>query len=181
MKCDVIGIWHEKKGKLKGFVYKRSPQYLNPEEIMNEVLVKMYLYCLKKADIKNIESWLCQIAKNTIYDYKKDATRFTELQPESPAIGWPSIETHNARRWIEPLLQLIPVKYAEPVRLADLENIQQKAIAKSLGLTLTATKSRIQRGRKLLRQKFLECGIIEKNETDNYIYTVTEPCCLAKK
>jgi RNA polymerase sigma-70 factor (ECF subfamily) len=83
----------------------------------------------------------------------------------------------DASAWVEPLISLLPKEYAIPLRLSDIEGLKQQEVAKRLGLSLSATKSRVQRARKLLKQKFEECGVIESNEYQSVSFTVTKPCC----
>jgi len=73
-------------------------------------------------------------------------------------------EYTEAAKWIDALIDLLPEKYAHPLKLADIQKQKQNEIATELGLSLNATKSRIQRARKLLKDKIQECCLIEIND-----------------
>jgi len=51
----------------------------------------------------------------------------------------------------------LPPAYREPVRLAELEGLPLAKIALRLGLSLTAVKSRVRRGRQMLKAKLQAC------------------------
>lgn len=71
----------------------------------------------------------------------------------------------EAAEFVKPLLELLPKKYAEPLELSDIEGLKQQEVAEKLGLSLTATKSRVQRGRKLLKEQITECVHVEVDAT----------------
>ena len=59
--------------------------------------------------------------------------------------------------YIEPLIEFLPEKYAVALQMADIDGLKQQEIADKLNLSLSATKSRIQRARKLLKQEIHTC------------------------
>jgi len=125
--------------------------------------MKMYKSCCSGKDIKNIKSWLFQIAHNLMINHHKKSNKIVSDIPEQ-------IEEKNtneyteAAKWIDALIDLLPEKYAHPLKLADIQKQKQNEIATELGLSLNATKSRIQRARKLLKDKIQECCLIEIND-----------------
>jgi RNA polymerase sigma-70 factor (ECF subfamily) len=54
-------------------------------------------------------------------------------------------------------MRLLPGEYRLPLLLSDLEGLPQKEVAERLGLSLSAAKSRVQRGRERLKSAFTEC------------------------
>jgi RNA polymerase sigma-70 factor (ECF subfamily) len=75
------------------------------------------------------------------------------------------------------LLKHLPEEYAKPLYMYDLENIDQKTIAEKLNLTLPNTKSRIQRGRVKLKERFLECCIVAFDTNGEMISFDIKPEC----
>lgn len=177
MKCNVEQLWADHKLKLFAFISKRVNDPEQAADIFQDVLLKVYGYCEKKSDVRNIKAWLFQIAQNTIIDSYNKSNRFVALENDQIEGDSIDIDT-NASIWIEPLLGFLPNKYAEALTLADLEGVPQKVVANILGLSLEATKSRIQRARNLLKVKFNDCGVIETNDNLSFSFTVTKPCCL---
>jgi RNA polymerase sigma-70 factor (ECF subfamily) len=57
---------------------------------------------------------------------------------------------------VKQLLESIPEKYAEAVYLDAVLKISQANIARKLGLGISATKSRIQRGKRMLKELYMQ-------------------------
>ena len=55
------------------------------------------------------------------------------------------------------MMNALPERYRVPLLLSELEGLPQKEVAKRLGLSLSAAKSRVQRGRERLKDIFSEC------------------------
>ena len=71
--------------------------------------------------------------------------------------------------WLSDMIEGLPTAYREAVRLAELDELPQREIASRLGLTLSAAKSRIQRGRRLLREALDRCCSFQLDERGNVI------------
>lgn len=176
MKCNVFNIWEEHQHALERFISIRISNKADSFDILHTVFFKMYRYCERKSDVSNIKAWLYQIAHHCIIDHYKMNSRFTELTADQLMVPPSKKLQDGASKWVQPLLSLLPQKYAEPLKLADIQGFKQEEVANKLGLTLSATKSRIQRGRKKLKNKFNECGVLEIEE-DHMNFTVTKTCC----
>ena len=59
--------------------------------------------------------------------------------------------------WLRPTAESLPDGYREALLLADFEGLSQRQVADRLGLSLSGAKSRVQRARKLLRQRLEQC------------------------
>jgi RNA polymerase sigma-70 factor (ECF subfamily) len=167
--CDIFEVWEEHKVALYDFTRKRILNEEDAKDIQQEVLLKSYQYCAAGKTVTHLKSWLYKITQNTIIDYyrvnnKKMPLNFdiTEDQAEVSQIG-------AASAYIRILLKELPEKYAIPLFMSDIEGIDQKQIAEKLNLTLSNTKSRIQRGRIKLKELFLRCCIIEFDESGEMI------------
>ena len=63
--------------------------------------------------------------------------------------------------WLDELIQSLPDGYREAVRMAEIEEQPQQAVADRLGLTLSGAKSRVQRGRAMLKNVLERCCSFE--------------------
>lgn len=156
--CDVPALWLEHKNALRNYIFKRVKDEDLTQDLLQETLLKVYNFCLSSSGVKNVKSWLYQIAHNTMIDHFRKTSR--ELSSyEEPNLQDEDENTafKEAAELIEPLLNFLPQEYAVPLKMSDLEGKKQADIAKILGLSLSATKSRIQRGRNLLKAEFITC------------------------
>lgn len=147
-------------------------------EILQEVLLKVYKFCLSKSGVNNVRSWLYQIAHNTMIDHFRRESRKGSFEKEVDVAEEDGNHAFmEALDYIQPLLNFLPAEYAVPLRMADLEGMKQADIAKKLNLSLTATKSRIQRARNLLKAEFITCCHFETDATGGIIsFSVKESC-----
>ncbi|GIQ61241.1 RNA polymerase sigma factor SigZ [Flavobacterium collinsii] len=179
--CNIFEVWEDYKSSLLGYVKKRIDDPDDAKDILQEVLLKSYQYCSNGKEVIYLKSWLYKITQNAILDYYKKTNnkRITDFDikeeiEEQSLIG-------EASDYVKVLLRLIPDKYAKPLYMSDIEGVDQKLIAKQLQLSLPNTKSRIQRARVKLKDKFLECCIVGFNESGEMdSFDIKPECTLLK-
>jgi RNA polymerase sigma-70 factor (ECF subfamily) len=180
--CNIFEIWEEYKSSLLGYIKKRVTDEDDAKDILQDVLLKSYQYCSNGKSVLYLKSWLYKITQNTIIDYFKKSSKtisfeldFIEPDNEKSIIG-------EASDYIKALLQLVPKDYAMPLYMSDIEGIDQKIIADKLGLTLSNTKSRIQRARVKLKERFLECCVVGFGEHGEMVsFDIKPECTLLKQ
>ena len=156
-------LWLESKDGLRNYILKKTHDKNLSEEVTQEVLVKVYKSCCSDREIKNVRSWLFQIAHNTLIDHLREEQKLNNVSPPLDITSEENI-WEDLGDFVEPLIGFLPEKYATPLRMADLQGMKQDLVASKLGLGLSATKSRIQRGRKMLKEEILTCFTIETNK-----------------
>lgn len=147
------------------------------DDVLQEVLIKVYGFCLAKSGVRNVRSWLFQIARNTLIDHLRKQSRYVDKEIPEELQEDENLSFRDALDYIQPLLNFLPEKYSTPLKMADLDGIKQADIAKDLGLSLPATKSRIQRGRDLLKAEFLTCCNFELAATGGLLsFEIKDSC-----
>jgi len=175
--CNIFEIWEDYKSTLYRFILNRVPDEQEAKDLLQEVLLKSYQYCSKDKTVLYLKSWLYKIAANTIIDHYKKAGKFQPLDVNLAAEDESGSMMGEASVYIRALLQLLPEEYAVPLAMYDLKDISQKEIAEKLNLTLVNTKSRIQRGRVKLKERFLECCAVAFDENGEMISFDIKPQC----
>jgi RNA polymerase sigma-70 factor (ECF subfamily) len=178
MNCDVPSLWQEHKEALYYFILKRVRDESTAKDISQEVLLKVYNFCSCKSGVRNVRSWLFQIAQNTIIDYYRKnknhvvTNTFYEVAEEDEASAF-----KDAAEFILPMINLLPEAYAAPLRMSDVDGTNLKDIAEELDLGLSAVKQRVSRGRKMLKDVFTECALMELDEQGRLISFDIRPDC----
>jgi RNA polymerase sigma-70 factor, ECF subfamily len=176
--CDVPALWFEHKTALKGYIHKRVADEDLVNDILQEVLLKVYKFCLSKSGVRNIRSWLFQITQNTITDHYRKNSHFTPLtESDDQFEDGDNTSFSEAAEFILPMINLLPGEYSLPLKLSDVDGMKQQEIAERLQLGLSATKSRIQRARAMLKDIFAECCIMEMNSAGQLISFDIRPDC----
>jgi RNA polymerase sigma-70 factor (ECF subfamily) len=157
-------IWEEHKKPLLNFVKTKVNDNSIGEDIVQDVGIKLHTAIHKNQEINNYKSWLFQVARNTIADYYRKNKIQTTIIKDQPEIVETSISSACVCDLSGFVIQnYLPKQYADALYLSDIEQKPQKEIAKILDLSLTATKSRIQRGRKKLKELVTDCIEISYN------------------
>ena len=139
--------------RLRGYFRRRIRDLANVNDLVQDTLLKAYRSRGVLRDETRFDSWLFRIAHDTMVDYYRRKPTFElngKTTPERPNTTDRVIEILecSARCYLETL----PKKYRDPVHLADYEGLSHAEIARQLGLTLAAAKSRIRRGKLMVRR-----------------------------
>lgn len=164
-------IWDEYNNKLLSFIRKRVNNDVVAEDILQDIFVKIHLRINDLEDKTKLESWLYQLTRNSIIDHYRTKKNSEEL-PE-----WLTEENldkneqtkQELEECIEPMIALLPEKYRDAVFLSELKGINQKEVAREQGISLSGAKSRVQRGRILLKGLLYECCEFELNKNNQVI------------
>ena len=155
-------LWSEYRFRLRGYIAKRVRESDAVDDILQEVFLKVHesLQTLKSRG--SIAAWLYRIAANAIVDHYRSRRPWEALPVDLTA---PKPERNYvaglATACLRPLIAEMPEIYRTALVLSEIEGLPQKEVARRLNLSLSGTKSRIQRGREDLRRRLLDCCDIE--------------------
>ena len=153
---QVWDLWSAYENALTRYVFKHTRNEETTKDVVQDSLLKVHKSCCSNTEIRNVRSWLFQIAHNTMIDFFKKAGKENTVLEFQTNLGESDIY-ESLSLYIEPLISFLPNKYARALKMADIDGLKQQEIANTLGITLPATKSRIQRARKLLKEEIHTC------------------------
>ncbi len=145
--------------KLRAFIRRRVRDDATADDVTQETLLKVFRSRAALRDGQRLEAWLYRIARTTLIDFHRRAKPTEELPESLSAESGDEVAAlrlavmASTKRFLEEL----PEAYREPVRLAELEGLPLAKIALRSGLSLTAVKSRVRRGRAMLKRKLQDC------------------------
>lgn len=157
------GVWQEHHAKLRAFVRSRVSDDATSDDILQTVFLKMHSDLASLKDETKLQSWLYRIARNAIVDHFR-SQRLTVEIPEwlpQPEMDYGEKVTQELAECLKPMVRLLPDKYREAVTLSELEGLTQREVADIQGISLSGAKSRVQRGRVLLKGLLAECCQLE--------------------
>jgi RNA polymerase sigma-70 factor, ECF subfamily len=155
-------FWITYKDALQKYLVKRMDDKSLVDDILHDVYLKVFLFCKRyefsceKAGVQNLRSWIFQVCHNAMVDRLKGNSkyRFTTDVLEQMSENSAAQDQVGSFQAAE-LIKKLPEKYAEAVYLDSIIKMNQACIAKKLGLGISATKSRIQRGKRMLKELYL--------------------------
>ena len=68
-----------------------------------------------------------------------------------------------------PMIEQLPNKYREAINLSEIEGKTQKEVAEIEHISLSGAKSRVQRGRSLLKSMLFDCCQVEVNHNNRLV------------
>ena len=101
-----------------------------------------------------------RITRNLIVDYyrkKRDTAEFSDLADEIKTDNDEEEIINGLVLCLKNMIDSLPDKYKQAIMLTELGGLTQKELAQKLGMSISGAKSRVQRGRNMLREKFFEC------------------------
>src|SRR5690606_5978540 len=158
---DFQKIWETHTSELSNFIKSKIDDPSLADDILQEVSIKLFNNLERKTEIQNHKAWLYQVARNTIADHYRKNKKIEPLNIDPETSENSNVCFCDLSGFV--IQTYLPKKYSEPLYLNDIEQKSQKEIAETLNLSLTATKSRIQRGRKKLKELITDCIDISHN------------------
>ena len=163
-------IWRENHDQLLTFINKRIKNKEESEDILQEVFIKILSKIGTLKDSSKLQAWVYQMTRNTIIDFIRKK-KFQEMEAEIKDIEDETNENamNEASGWIGKYVDALPENYREAVVLYEMKGLSQKEIADRLGISYTNARSRIQRGRQLIKKKLTDCCIFNVDVYGNII------------
>ncbi|MBY6019293.1 RNA polymerase sigma factor SigZ [Halomonas denitrificans] len=155
--------WQQHRAQLQRYIARQVQDPDTVEDLLQEVYIKAHTQLHQLRAKGSLSAWLYRIAHNVVMDHYRQQRPHAPLPEElaeSPA-DQPAAAHQQLARCLEPLMDKLPARYSEPLKMAELEGLSQQAIADQLGLSLSGAKSRIQRARTQLRQQLTRCCEVE--------------------
>jgi len=162
-------IWNDFSDKLRGYIGRRVNEPDDADDILQDVFLKIHSKLDTLDDDARVAPWVYRIARNAVTDfYRKRATTRTapEVDTAAPADDDDRIDLTT---WLRGAIQELPDTYRDAIQLSEIDGLTQKAVAERLGISLAAAKSRVQRGRQLIKEMLLACCHVELDRRGNII------------
>jgi RNA polymerase sigma-70 factor, ECF subfamily len=188
-------LWHDVHDRLTAFVAKRVDDPADVADLVQTVFLRAHQHVASIADEQRLLPWLFQITRNAIADYYRSPARRWEIGGVAPdgALDLPeahriastlpsgesgsnqlpnpnaaSDEASAVRELagcVRPLVQQLPPAYRDALTLVEFDGVPQVEVASRLGISVSGMKSRVQRGRSMLRDGLLACCDISRSAT----------------
>ena len=170
-------LWQAMHDGLRAFIAKRVNDQEHVDDILQDVFVRVHRQMDTVSDPHRIVSWIYQITRNAIVDYYRRPGRQREiptgLSSELEVRDEVSRHLETARRdesaesrselagCLRPMIGRLSQDYRDAITLVEMDGLTQQAAARQMGLSLSGMKSRVQRGRKQLKQMLEDCCLIQ--------------------
>jgi RNA polymerase sigma-70 factor (ECF subfamily) len=158
-------IWAHLSTELRRFLRRRVSDDHAADDLLQETFLRIHRNLGTLHDADRLAAWVYQIARNVVHDHHRKAADTTvTLGDNDPAdAGDDDLSTtgfHGAD-WLDEMIRTLPERYREAVQSTEIDGLTQQEVANKFGITLSGAKSRVQRGRKFLREALDKCCIFQ--------------------
>lgn len=183
MSLTTEAVWTAFREPLRRYVSRRVPEPSDADDVLQEVFLRVHTHLGALEDESRLAPWLYRIARSAVIDRHRRRDRAQplpegfELPGEDPVDGEEPDAARAIAGSLRPMIDRLPELYREALILSELEGLTQREVAARLGLSLTGAKSRVQRGRKLLKRALLECCHFDFDQRGRILQAVPRAAC----
>ena len=152
------------KDKMFRFALRIAGNHFDAEDIIQEVMVKLWRKREQLMTVNNKEAWCMTVTRNMAIDWKRSKIKkFSEIEnhthiSDKEATPEQSLEQKEISEMVRSCINQLPDQQKEIIHLRDIEGYSYKEIAQMTGKTVDQIKVQIYRGRQKLKD------IITKNK-----------------
>jgi len=162
--ADMEEIVRRYSGKVYNLGYHLTRNSSAAEEIMQEVFLTVVAKIGSLTNNAYFATWLYRVTTNAAYGYLRRERRYMEQSPVDEAelsapegYDWSELPdeillSDESSGLIQAAIDRLPETMKTVLILKDVEGMKNEDIAQTLGLSVPAVKSRLHRGRLILRQ-----------------------------
>jgi RNA polymerase sigma-70 factor (ECF subfamily) len=174
---NIENLWKNVYGKIFGYVSKHVKDLDETNDIIQNTFIKVREHIDELKHPGKAEQWMFRIAQNSMYDYFREKKKESELQKnlqisiqnDGNEANESIIKTQNLSDYAGFISNSLPEKYRIAVYMADIEGKSMKEVATALDLSVSGAKSRVQRGRKMIKELILQCCQVQTDVYGNII------------
>lgn len=150
-------LWNLFSKPLRGYLRKGTGDDFATDDLLQEVFIRVHQKSATLADASTMRSWIYTIARNVLMDYYRN-NKITQVVSMPDDFEQATEETKADMKFcIHPFIEQLSDPYRSTLRRTELEGIKHQVIAIEEGVSLSAIKTRVQRGREMIRNMFVAC------------------------
>ncbi len=188
MADTLTGLWQQYHQRLLVYLRRRLAVPDEAQDVVQTIFLKVFQHPPAPRSPEQLEAWMWRVTKNALIDHWRKQNKVPPLlsmdddEPFSDGLkaqlGQGEPMEANPRLQmsccLEAMVRELPDKYRQTIELADLQQHPYREVAQQLGVTESAIKSRVKRGREKLRDQLVACceGDCHCAETAS-----TQGCC----
>jgi len=149
------------KNKLYRFAYRIVGNGAEAEDVVQEVMIKLWKQREKLHEYNNIEAWCIRMTKNLSIDKTRSKHYRVGIIPEGFDISsnhnnpHEVTETQDTMQRIKNMMNNLPTKQREVMHMRDIEGLSYKEIEAQLEIPMNQVKVYLFRARKFIKSQLI--------------------------
>ncbi len=176
-------VWRDLGSRLRSYFRRRAPDDATADDLLQETFLRIHGHLHSLEDHTRVAPWVYRIARHALADHYRRRRPRGEEAALTPVPLEESADNLNQEvaSCLVRMIECLPDPYRQALKLTEEEEIPQREVASKLGLTISGAKSRVQRGREMLKVMLLRCCRLELDRRGNVLdfrpTTGSENCC----
>jgi RNA polymerase sigma-70 factor (ECF subfamily) len=155
--CDLRVV----AAQIRPFVERRVAAH-DVDDVMQEILQRVHTGADTLDDDTRFAAWIHRVARNAITDnYRRTGRRGAKHDAFAAEWRGDADEKEDALASlsvaVRAFVEMLPTPYREALQLTEIEGLTMREAAEREQVSVSGMKSRVQRGRRLLRELFEAC------------------------
>jgi RNA polymerase sigma-70 factor (ECF subfamily) len=157
--------------ELAGFIRRRVGDPDVAADVLQETFMRIPDGIGGLRDDDRLAAWVYRVARNTIADHFRRPSHdvSASIEPVADEDGQENEASMALGGWLLEMIATLPPPYREAMELSEREGLPGRVIAERLGLSHSGVKSRLQRGRAMLRTMLLDCCHLDLDRLGNVV------------
>lgn len=151
--------------KVYNLAYHLTRDSAAAEEIMQDVFLTVIAKIATLTNEAYFSTWLYRVTTNAAYGFLRKEKKFSEQTPvedldgeQHASVDWSELPddvllSEESREVLKRSIDSLPEAMRTVVIMKDMEGLKNEEIAEALGISVPAVKSRLHRGRLMLRDQ----------------------------
>jgi len=156
----VVSAWSAHERELRGFLRHQLGDEPAAEDLLQDIFVKALRQGRLFCSLDQPRAWLFKVARHAVIDRARAQRPLVPIEPIADDLAAPVPDSPQPidalAGCVGRVLNELPSRDAEILRACDLDGMSQRIFAEAHGLSLPATKARLQRARLRLRRKLTQ-------------------------
>jgi RNA polymerase sigma-70 factor (ECF subfamily) len=158
--------WLDISRRLRPHLLNKLGSPADADDALQNALIRIHRGLGGLGQPERLIPWMYRIAQNAAIDQLRDRSRHPVAregageETVAPAAEEDPAIARDVANYVASLVSVLDEPYRTAVELTEIEGMTQKAAAEAQGVSLTAMKSRVQRGREKLRRELERCCTI---------------------
>lgn len=152
--------WEVLGQRLGAYLGRRLPAQ-DVDDVLQDVLLRIHTNVRHLSDDSRFGPWVYSVARNAVVDrLRKKQLVSGEIDLDSVAASTDEDDEQVLLGCVTAFVARLPEAYRHAITLVELQGLSQADAAAMAGISLSGMKSRVQRGRRMLREMFEECCLL---------------------
>ena len=150
--------WEILGQQLGAYLGRRLPAQ-DVDDVLQDVLLRIHQNVRHLQDDTRFGPWVYSVARNALIDRlrKRPLATGDDASLDAIAAADDAEDEQALLGCVTPFVARLPEAYRHAVTLVELQGLTQADAATMAGVSLSGMKSRVQRGRRMLREMLEEC------------------------